>query len=153
MDENEPDVGPDDDTKVMDAPSFDPDASYSPRITLETQAVDERRGSDRKAYHVGVYFGDSPEEDSLGISGDISRGGLFVATDDPPKPGTMVELDFLLPHSDETITVLAEVRWRRQEWDTEEGVAPGFGVQFRDLAPDERRQINELLDRLDGLIA
>ena len=153
MDEKDPEVGPNDDTQVMESPSFDMDASYAPNITLETKKIDERRGADRKAYHVGVYFGDSLEEDSLGISGDISRGGLFVATDDPPKPGTMVELDFLLPHSDETVTVLAEVRWRREEWDTEEGVAPGFGVKFQDLDPDERRQINELLDRLDGLLA
>jgi len=71
-----------------------------------------------------------------GLTGDISRGGLFVATYTPLRPGDTVMLRFTL--LDEVIEVEGVVRWRREAADHS---PPGVGVAFRELSPRERATI------------
>ena len=66
-----------------------------------------------------------------GLSMDVSRGGVFVATFDPLPAGTQVTLFFMLP-SGVHVEAPGTVRWTRQGTAHE---PPGMGVAFEALAP------------------
>ena len=74
-----------------------------------------------------------------GLSRDVSRGGLFVATYQPKPPGTEVALYFVLP-SGRTVHADGVVAW------TSEAVgdlAPGMGIAFQRVADDDLEAIEE----------
>jgi hypothetical protein len=63
-----------------------------------------------------------------GLAADIGLGGMFVATDEPPAPGSVVALeidlgDHLGEHS--LVRARAVVRWTRQQTEPK-----GMGVEF-----------------------
>jgi uncharacterized protein (TIGR02266 family) len=58
-------------------------------------------------------------------SKDISLGGIFVKTDRPPAPDTVVAIEVKLPDQKDVLVVSGVVRWVK---DTE-----GMGVQFTAL--------------------
>lgn len=64
-----------------------------------------------------------------GLSQDVSRGGVFVATYQPLDRGTLVTLYFELP-SGVALEAPGVVRWTRDATDT---AAPGMGVAFEEL--------------------
>ena len=70
---------------------------------------------------------------------DLSTGGLFIVSDDPPPLGAHVELFFIPPKSNITIHVLAEVRWIRPFVEDAENEPPGMGVAFIGRAPNEKK--------------
>lgn len=75
---------------------------------------------------------------------NLSRGGLFVPTANPPAPGTRLSLSLTVPGDSAAMELQAEVRWVRQ-FDALEGPA-GMGVSFED--------IDEVLgDRVDAIVA
>lgn len=125
----------------------DADTSHSPQILLREKADEDRRGSKRRSYYVGVHVATDREE-VFGLTGNISAGGLHVVTDDLPSLGDVVELDFLL-EGDETLVVRGEVRWVRPEWDREAHKPPGFGVEFGEFDATEKDRLARLLDSLD----
>lgn len=71
-----------------------------------------------------------------GLSGDLSEGGVFVATYRAVPVGSKLELDLPLP--DGTIRVLGVVRWTRPASDD---AKPGIGVAFEQLAEEDRKRI------------
>ncbi|QDG52988.1 hypothetical protein FIV42_20230 [Persicimonas caeni] len=149
MSDQEKPAEPRDDRVTLPA-SRTPDAleSYSPQILLRQKADDDRRGSERRAYYVGVHIATDAEA-TFGLSGNISAGGIFVVAEDPPPLGSRVELDFLLENTDTSLVVEGEVRWVRGQWDRQEGHPPGFGVEFDALNPIQREVLDEMLDKLD----
>lgn len=66
-----------------------------------------------------------------GLTLDVSRGGLFVATYHPLPVGTRLEL-LLDLGVDEPLEVAGEVRWVRHE--AAGGGRPGLGIAFRGLS-------------------
>ncbi|MBL8947719.1 MAG: TIGR02266 family protein [Myxococcales bacterium] len=75
---------------------------------------------------------------------NLSRGGLFVPSQEPLPPGTHLSLSLTIPGDAEPIELHAEVRWVRQ-FDALEGPA-GMGLAFED--------IDEVLgDRVDAIVA
>ena len=75
---------------------------------------------------------------------NLSRGGLFVPSDDPMPPGTQLTLELAIPGEDAPAEIAAEVRWIR-EFDAAEGPA-GMGLAFEG--------IDKLLgDRIDGIVS
>ena len=72
-----------------------------------------------------------------GLTGDISEGGVFVATWRPVAVGTKLELVLALPRG--AVTVRGEVRWVRGSMD---GSAPGLGVAFDALDAESRSRID-----------
>lgn len=122
--------------------------SYAPSIKLfadSEASSDERRGGDRMAYDVAVYVR-TDDEEIFGLCGDISDGGLFVTTREKLVKGTLVEVELLLPDSDEALVVEAEVRWTRDEWDEASKVVPGFGVRFIELTDEERARLEQVME-------
>lgn len=70
-----------------------------------------------------------------GFTGDISAGGLFVATFSPLSPGDAVALELTLPNG-QHLALQGEVRWTREFDERAPDTMPGAGVEFRDLTPE-----------------
>lgn len=126
-------------TEMPPAPATMPAAAMSvPEAAQEWTQSDvpaskegglEHRSSPRKQVEVDVGI-HSDAHFFAGLSGDVSRGGLFVATYAKLAVGEKVTLDFELPNG--RIVVEGTVRWRREQTDRQ---APGFGVQFENIDP------------------
>jgi uncharacterized protein (TIGR02266 family) len=56
---------------------------------------------------------------------DLSPGGVFVRTDQPPPIGSTVALEFVVPPSPLPISVQGQVMWIRDQ-----AGASGMGVRF-----------------------
>jgi len=67
-----------------------------------------------------------------GRLGNVSRGGLFIQTENPPEVDTELTLNFQLPEESEALVSTGQVVWRRVI--DQAGVPPGVGVRFLALA-------------------
>ena len=65
----------------------------------------------------------------VAYSTNISKGGLFLQTTQPPPIGQTVKLRVKAPGIDEVVEVEGVVAWVR-ETQTPDGHPPGFGVEF-----------------------
>lgn len=73
-----------------------------------------------------------------GLAGDVSRGGLFVATWRAIPIGARIALSFTLPSG--KVQATGTVRWVRKPGD---GTSPGVGVAFDDLPAAEAHAVEE----------
>jgi uncharacterized protein (TIGR02266 family) len=95
----------------------------------------ERRVSERVAIEAEVSL-TSDSQFFVGVSGDISQGGLFAQTYKPVPLGSRVLLAIFLPTGD--IVTRGVVRWARP---ATEGAPPGLGICFDALLSSERAAI------------
>lgn len=77
-----------------------------------------------------------------GFSENIDEGGIFVATFDPKPLESKVIVNFKLPGG-RPVTARGRVHWVREYNPTTPDVAPGMGVKFTDLLPEDRTAIEE----------
>jgi len=68
---------------------------------------------------------------------NISRGGMFISTENPLRVGANVRLVFSLPGMPFMFDVNAEVKWSQTE-PSDRQALPGMGVEFVEI--DERVQ-------------
>lgn len=92
----------------------------SPRVPLRVRVEDER----------GTV---------LGISRDISRGGMFIETKTPIPLDTDLKLRFPLDDGGPAILTCAQVRYAVSE--------VGIGVEFLGLVIDDRNRINTFVTK------
>jgi len=76
---------------------------------------------------------------------NISRGGMFIQTDDPPPLDTQVQVEMQLPGDPAPVSTNAIVVHRQQAVG---GKQPGVGVQFVDAADQFRERIDKYMDGL-----
>ena len=92
----------------------------------------------------------------LGVSENISEGGIFIFTFMKLEIGEHVEVEFTLPTLDRPCRVTGEVRWfrspdsNRAEHNNygsveDEAHSAGYGIQFHGLRPEDREAIQEFL--------
>ena len=91
---------------------------------------------------------ETPEGNIHALSGNVSDGGVFVATPHTVAPGTAVTMHFRIPHGKETLTLRGEVRWIQEEFDSEKRKVPGFGAKFTDLVSEDRYKLLRYIDEL-----
>lgn len=77
-----------------------------------------------------------------GLSEDVSRGGLFVATYQLLPVGTDIELSFSLP-GEQRVRAHGRVVWLREVRDG--GVSPGMGIAFHGLDPEDEEAVKGFL--------
>lgn len=132
-----------------DDPRFDdstePFLLSAARIKPATPPADEpeRRGAPRAELEVEVGL-EGENRFFTGMTGDLSAGGLFVATDTPLMVGTELVLSFVLPDAyrvatDATVTWVRAPRYRPDE------LPAGMGVRFERLADADRKAIDHFL--------
>ncbi len=71
---------------------------------------------------------------------DLSLGGVFIATAEPPPMGTVLKLLFSMPEGEVRIT--AVVRSVRP--------GEGMGVKFTDMTGKDRARLHDAVKRLRG---
>jgi uncharacterized protein (TIGR02266 family) len=98
-------------------------------------ARQERRAWERIAVNVEVTL-TSESQFYAGLTGDISKGGLFLQTYERYVKNHRVSVAFSLPTGE--IRTTGVVRWFRE---ASEGTAPGVGIEFDNLGEIERRRI------------
>ena len=76
---------------------------------------------------------------------NLSRGGVFIRTDDPPPIDSVVEVELQLPDSGPPVTTAGIVVHRQQ---IAPGKIPGAGVQFVDASDAFRERIDKFMDSL-----
>ena len=77
---------------------------------------------------------------------NLSKGGMFLATDNPPKVGERVHLAFNIPGLVHPLRVMGEVKWARNEQGDD--VPAGAGIEFVELTETCKQLIAEFVDRL-----
>ncbi|MBI2060783.1 MAG: TIGR02266 family protein [Nitrospirae bacterium] len=78
---------------------------------------------------------------------NISRGGMFIATQQPLDEGQEFLLRFSLPGSARPIELRARVMWANRQ-DKKSNLIPGMGVAFMDLSDEKRAQIERYVESM-----
>ncbi len=80
---------------------------------------------------------------------NISEHGIFVETNEPMEPGTMIDLQFTLPDSKQKIQVLGEVAWANPLRPAKkDNYNPGMGIRFVNLKELDKETILSLIKRI-----
>ena len=111
------------------------------------QRADKRRAFDLQ---VGIA---TKHRLFVGLTSNISTGGLFVATDEPLNCGDRVEVRFKIPGSEHVFHKAGEVVWTRpfDQNQTDRQAQAGAGLKLIDLSDEERRILNAFIDAHDPL--
>lgn len=115
----------------------------------------EPQGSDRREYkryevNVDVNF-ESASNFFTGLTQDISRGGLFVATYDLRAVGEQVLVKFQLPDEPNPLEITAVVRWVRENTSLQRAETYGIGLQFVDLPAETVAIIDRFMTKRDSI--
>lgn len=92
----------------------------------------ERRASSRVHIEVEVTL-ESESHFFTGLSGDLSKGGIFLSTYQRLEVGRPVQMEFTLPGG--KVVARGTVQWARA---ASEGASPGVGVAFESLSDADR---------------
>ncbi|MBN2803580.1 MAG: TIGR02266 family protein [Deltaproteobacteria bacterium] len=79
---------------------------------------------------------------------NISRGGTFIKTDNPLKPGTEFLFKLQIPSLDEPIALIGQVKWTVQTDAATDDSPAGMGIKFIYKNQDERDMIETKVERL-----
>jgi uncharacterized protein (TIGR02266 family) len=96
----------------------------------------DRRSFERVPLETEVSL-ESDSQFFAGLSGDVSEGGIFVATWRTLPIGAHVTVQFLLP-TGETVSATGVVRWTRASAGE---VPPGLGIAFESVPEASLQQI------------
>jgi uncharacterized protein (TIGR02266 family) len=108
------------------------------RASFEDKVAPYRRSAPRVPLETEVSF-HSETQIFVGLSGDISQGGIFLSTYQNIPIGTEVHLKFTLPNG--AVEAMGTVRWTRPQ--TEGGEPPGVGISFEGLGNEARSLIEQ----------
>jgi len=104
---------------------------------------DERRFERRLPIRITVEYEDT-EDFLTDYTANLSIGGMFIETKDPLAVSTRFRLRFSVPDRDEPIDTVAVVRWSQPASKTSP-MAPGMGVRFEELSPDDMAVVQAML--------
>ncbi|MGE0786869.1 MAG: TIGR02266 family protein [Sandaracinaceae bacterium] len=105
----------------------------------------ERRGADRSTLEVAIGL-EGDNRFYTGKTGDLSAGGLFVATQTPLAVGTELVLSFVLPDG-YRVSAHAVVAWVRAPRYRPDELPVGMGIRFEALDERDRRAIEHFLEQ------
>ena len=86
----------------------------------------------------------------MGLTENLSEGGLFIATHVLKPLGTQIEVSFKLPDAPDSIKVMGTVRWLR-EYSPTSDTSPGVGVRFEQIEQHQVEHIRNFLAARDPL--
>lgn len=106
-----------------------------------------QRNAPRVPLKLSVHYGVGDEERQLHeYSINVSTGGLFIETGDPPPVSTPLRLEFFLPDQEQPIRCRAQVAWINTEDGQQHLRQPkGMGVQFVDVGLEDMRLIRSFI--------
>jgi uncharacterized protein (TIGR02266 family) len=110
-------------------------------ILLQNEPGTERRKDERIEIMVRVEF----EEEYCCFTGDLSRGGAFVLTQNPMDLGEEFNLKIHMPDGGEPVEVGCKVVWTNIFGKESNGLRRGMGVKFLQLQPPDQIRIEEFI--------
>ncbi len=78
---------------------------------------------------------------------DLGTGGVFIQTEKPLPTGSSIDLTFTIPDSKETLKANGTVIWVQSVVAEREDLTPGMGVQFSSFSGEQRRLLEEFVQR------
>ncbi len=87
-----------------------------------------------------------------GIAGNVSTGGVFVATYTPPPTGSEVELDLQLDNSAERFHLRGVVCWVRSAERATDFAPAGCGIRWIELTPVVEKAIQRFVTKRDTIL-
>jgi uncharacterized protein (TIGR02266 family) len=124
-------------------------SSEGPRSSGPASSAEPRRQHARHNVELEVTM-ESETNFYMGLTENLSEGGLFIATHVLKPLGTQIEVLFKLPEMSEPIKVTGTVRWVREYSDTSD-TSPGMGVRFEHIDAEHTEQIRRFLAARDPL--
>lgn len=113
--------------------------------TEEQQKPPDRRRYLRDPIIVFKIMEDTRIQPLFGYAKNISRGGFFIASINPRKPGESFKISFQIPGTEIKLRCQCEVVWARKYSKTDK-LEPGYGVRFIDI-PDD------IAEAIDGWVS
>ena len=113
--------------------------------TEEQQKPPDRRRYLRDPIIVFKIMEDTRIQPLFGYAKNISRGGFFIASINPRKPGESFKIFFQIPGTEINVRCKCEVVWARKYSKTDK-LEPGYGVRFIDI-PDD------IAEAIDGWVS
>lgn len=114
------------------------------RMRSARARLQDKRLEPRIPIQLKVDIESSDDHYLFEYSSNLSQSGIFIQTEDPLSPGTLVNIQFQLP--DQTlIRTRGEVIWINDE---EEEPESGMGVKFIGLKEEDRDHILNVLKKL-----
>jgi uncharacterized protein (TIGR02266 family) len=104
---------------------------------------DEQRRATRVPLAVEVTL-ESEHNFFAGVANNVSEGGLFVATTNPPPLGSEVGFELVL--GGERFLVMGVVRWVRDERAASSGAPAGCGIKWVHLEDGALEAIHHFID-------
>jgi len=98
---------------------------------------DERREFLRIPVTTRVKFKDGDREEIL-FTDDLSEGGLFLKSENPPFKGTVLDLEISIPNVDKLVVLKGEVAWRLE--------GKGCGVKFLRVTQAQKKMIKSFIE-------
>lgn len=107
-----------------------------------------RRAFPRYNVHFAVRFA-TVQDFVLEYAANISAGGVFVHTENPPPLKTVVQVEMELPGAGSAVPARALVVHRVTKQEAQQrGTVPGVGVQFMDADDEFRRRIDAAITHI-----
>jgi uncharacterized protein (TIGR02266 family) len=116
------------------------------RNHIERSCEFSTRNDVRVQKRLTLSFKDS-ESFVRAYTGNISRGGLFIQTNQPLKQGEQFSLKLQLPGIPQPMEIECEVVWSREQNDTQHK-SPGMGVKFCEITQGDSQMLNQYLQEL-----
>jgi uncharacterized protein (TIGR02266 family) len=82
------------------------------------------------------------------LCGNLSSGGMFIATPDPPRTGRRLLVRIHAAEGDAPVEALARVAWQKHA--SANAPESGVGVEFLGASPSARAAIERILARAAG---
>ena len=118
-------------------------------LVQEKRVHRENRATKRIALKTAIHM-ESASNFYTGFTGNISEGGVFVATYNLFPIGTVITLEFSLPDEGPPLNVQGQVRWTSDPTPDGDGHV-GLGLQFLDISDRDRARIERFVTMRETL--
>lgn len=108
----------------------------------ESERKDKRYAANQALLVRCESWGDFVE----GYAADVSQGGMFILTPDPPPLLSFIDVKLGLPEGHEIVIRGRVVHVIDAQQAGAEGKKPGVGVEFQELEPEFKLQIHHLIE-------
>jgi len=78
---------------------------------------------------------------------NLGEGGLFIRTTKNVPVGSLLDLEFNLPDSNQKINTKGEVAWTRPQDMSTEKMPLGIGIQFIDMNPKDKEMLKNYITK------
>ena len=81
-------------------------------------------------------------------TGNISNGGLFIKTNNPPPQGEQFFLKLQLPSLSEPLNIKCEVAWTYKQKEGDDNRPSGMGLKFLEMSKKDRNTLHTYIKSL-----